>query len=157
MRAVGERTKFYRSAQGRAVGQAAATLRDAASVVRAVESETEWRPTPSAMCDWCPYWDLCPEKRHEWELLQRHHAEPSLLPNPAPAAEDAARAVDDAVEALRRRGEADAAFERARERILAYARATGSTALIAPTGMARVLRASEVEVTPRAAESDNTT
>jgi putative RecB family exonuclease len=128
--------------------QMAALLRDTARLVETIEAETDWRPTPSRHCTWCPYWDLCPEKRHEWELLQRHHAEPSLLPNPAPAAEAAARAVDGAVEALRRRDAADAALREARRRILDYARATGATLLTAPLGTARV-RGDEVTVTPR--------
>jgi len=125
--------------------QLATTLRDAAGVVRAVESETEWRPTPSPLCDWCPYWDLCPEKRHDWELLQRGRLEASLLPNPAPAAEEAARALDDAVGAIRRRLAAEADYEAARERLVAYARATGATLVRSGGAVARV-RDGEVRV-----------
>ncbi|HEU4395429.1 MAG TPA: PD-(D/E)XK nuclease family protein [Planctomycetota bacterium] len=122
-----------------------ATLLAAAKVVEQVESETEWRPTPSAMCDWCPYWDLCPEKRHAWELLQKGAVEASLLPNPAPAAEDATRAVDAAVAAIGRRLEAEADYEAAKERILAYARATGATVVRSGDASARI-RDGEVRI-----------
>ena len=29
-----------------------------------VEATTEFEPCESALCDWCPYWDLCPVKKH---------------------------------------------------------------------------------------------
>ncbi len=118
--------------------QIAALLRDTARLVDTVESEREWKPTVTPLCTWCPYWDLCPEKKHEWALLQKGTAEPSLLPHPAPAAEDAARALEDAVAALRRRRDAEAAYEEAQDRLLAYARATGATFVSGPSGTARV-------------------
>lgn len=118
--------------------QIAALLRETARLVEAVEAESDWRPTVSHLCSWCPYWDLCPEKMHEWALRQKGPAEPSLLPHPTPAAEDASRALEDAVEAMRRRREAEAALEDARQRILAYAKVTGAAAVSGPSGIARV-------------------
>jgi len=29
-----------------------------------IEAEREFRPHESALCGWCPYWDLCPAKKH---------------------------------------------------------------------------------------------
>ncbi|OGD11995.1 MAG: hypothetical protein A2Y86_01865 [Candidatus Aminicenantes bacterium RBG_13_62_12] len=29
-----------------------------------VGAEAEFAPTPGALCDWCSYWDICPEKKH---------------------------------------------------------------------------------------------
>jgi RecB family exonuclease len=120
--------------------QIRALLTDTARLVEEVEAETAWEPTVSPLCRWCPYWDLCPEKKHEWALLQKGRGEPSLLPHPAPEAEDAARAVDDAVEAILLRRQAEADLEEARGRILEYARIHGAAAIVAPTGTARVRR-----------------
>jgi putative RecB family exonuclease len=118
--------------------QIADLLREVAGLVQTVEAEREWKPTVSRLCDWCPYWDLCPEKKHEWALRQKSVVEPSLLPHPAPAAEEAARAVEDAVAAMRDRGRNEAALDVAKERILAYARATGAATVVSPAGKATV-------------------
>jgi len=29
-----------------------------------IEAATEYEPHESPLCDWCPYWDLCPVKKH---------------------------------------------------------------------------------------------
>ena len=118
--------------------QMEATLRDTAAVVDAVENETSWPPTVSKLCGWCPYWDLCPEKKHEWALRQKGREEPSLLPSPAPEAEAAARALEEAVAALRRGKVAKADLAAAKERLLAYSRATGATTVAGPSGTARI-------------------
>jgi CRISPR/Cas system-associated exonuclease Cas4 (RecB family) len=28
-----------------------------------IEAATEYEPHESPLCDWCPYWDLCPVKK----------------------------------------------------------------------------------------------
>ncbi len=38
--------------------------RELVGLAEAIESEREFRPRPSGLCDWCPYWAHCPEKRH---------------------------------------------------------------------------------------------
>ncbi|MBN2199117.1 MAG: PD-(D/E)XK nuclease family protein [Candidatus Aminicenantes bacterium] len=37
---------------------------DTMRLIDRIESETEFRPNESALCDWCSYWDLCPLKKH---------------------------------------------------------------------------------------------
>lgn len=128
--------------------QMEATLRNTAAVVDAVENETAWPPTASRLCDWCPYWDLCPEKKHEWALRQKGREEPSLLPSPAPEAEAAARALEDAVRALRRGKEAEADLAAAKERLAAYAKSTGATTVAGPDGTARI-QGGRVRLHPR--------
>ncbi|NUN52593.1 MAG: PD-(D/E)XK nuclease family protein, partial [Planctomycetaceae bacterium] len=54
-----------------------ALLQDTAALVEAVESTREWTATPSALCAWCPYWDLCPEKRHDWLAGRAPHGGPA--------------------------------------------------------------------------------
>jgi putative RecB family exonuclease len=127
--------------------QMAALLSATAALVEEVESEREWRPTVTPLCNWCPYWDLCPEKKHEWAIRHSAREEPSLLPSPAPAAEDAARLVDDAVQALARRAAAERDLEAAKARLLDYARATGSTRVESATGSA-VVRMGETPALP---------
>jgi putative RecB family exonuclease len=38
--------------------------RDIAGLIDKIEAETEFAPHESALCNWCPYWDLCPVKKH---------------------------------------------------------------------------------------------
>jgi putative RecB family exonuclease len=35
-----------------------------AELIDRIEAEREFAPHESALCDWCPYWDLCPVKKH---------------------------------------------------------------------------------------------
>jgi len=37
---------------------------DLAGLIDRIEAEQEFAPRESALCDWCPYWDLCPAKKH---------------------------------------------------------------------------------------------
>ena len=37
---------------------------DVAALIDRIEAERVWAPHESALCDWCPYWDLCPVKKH---------------------------------------------------------------------------------------------
>lgn len=122
-------------------------LGETARLVDDVEAETSWSPTVSRLCAWCPYWDLCPEKHHEWALLQKGREEPSLLPSPAPAAEAAARALEDAVAALR--GGRAEELEKARERLRQYGRSTGAANVSGPCGSARI-RGDDVQIVPQA-------
>jgi putative RecB family exonuclease len=34
------------------------------ALIDRVEATTEFEPCESALCGWCPYWDLCPVKKH---------------------------------------------------------------------------------------------
>jgi putative RecB family exonuclease len=34
------------------------------ALIDRIEVEREYAPHESALCDWCPYWDLCPAKKH---------------------------------------------------------------------------------------------
>jgi RecB family exonuclease len=35
-----------------------------AGLIDKIEAEREFAPHESALCNWCPYWDLCPVKKH---------------------------------------------------------------------------------------------
>jgi RecB family exonuclease len=35
-----------------------------AGIIDRIEAEQEFAPRESTLCDWCPYWDLCPGKKH---------------------------------------------------------------------------------------------
>ena len=37
---------------------------DVGALIDRIEAERMWVPHESALCDWCPYWDLCPVKKH---------------------------------------------------------------------------------------------
>ncbi len=38
--------------------------RDVLDLIKRIESDTEFRPKESALCDWCPYPEYCPAKKH---------------------------------------------------------------------------------------------
>jgi putative RecB family exonuclease len=38
--------------------------REIAGLIDRIEAEREFAPHESALCGWCPYWDLCPMKKH---------------------------------------------------------------------------------------------
>jgi len=37
---------------------------ETAALIDRIEAATEFPHHESALCDWCPYWDLCPAKKH---------------------------------------------------------------------------------------------
>jgi hypothetical protein len=37
---------------------------DVGVLIDRIEAERIWAPHESALCDWCPYWDLCAVKKH---------------------------------------------------------------------------------------------
>jgi len=37
---------------------------DVGALIDRIEAERVWAPHESALCDWCPYWDLCAVKKH---------------------------------------------------------------------------------------------
>ncbi len=42
----------------------AALKRELQELIDKIEREREFPPQESALCGWCPYWDLCPLKKH---------------------------------------------------------------------------------------------
>jgi putative RecB family exonuclease len=34
------------------------------AIIHRIEAETAFEPHESPLCSWCPYWDLCPAKKH---------------------------------------------------------------------------------------------
>jgi len=51
--------------RSRRTPEALAVLRkDIAGLIDRIEAEQEFAPHESALCNWCPYWDLCPLKKH---------------------------------------------------------------------------------------------
>jgi putative RecB family exonuclease len=45
-----------------------ALRKEIAGLIDRIESEREFAPCESALCNWCPYWDLCPAKKHLLKL-----------------------------------------------------------------------------------------
>jgi RecB family exonuclease len=51
--------------KSRRTPQALEALRtEIGELIDRIEAEREFAPHESALCDWCPYWDLCPVKKH---------------------------------------------------------------------------------------------
>jgi len=41
-----------------------ALKKEIGELIDKIEAATEYEPHESPLCDWCPYWDLCPVKKH---------------------------------------------------------------------------------------------
>jgi putative RecB family exonuclease len=41
-----------------------ALKKEIGELIDRIEATTEYEPHESPLCDWCPYWDLCPVKKH---------------------------------------------------------------------------------------------
>jgi putative RecB family exonuclease len=41
-----------------------ALKKELGALIDKIEATTEYEPHESALCGWCPYWDLCPVKKH---------------------------------------------------------------------------------------------
>lgn len=41
-----------------------ALRKETIALIDTIESTKEFPPHESALCDWCPYWDRCPKKKH---------------------------------------------------------------------------------------------
>ncbi|MCJ7485950.1 MAG: PD-(D/E)XK nuclease family protein [Candidatus Aminicenantes bacterium] len=41
-----------------------ALRKEIGELIDRIEATTEYEPHESPLCDWCPYWDLCPVKKH---------------------------------------------------------------------------------------------
>ncbi len=142
--------------------QMEALLRDTAELVASVESTEAWTATPSALCAWCPYWDLCPEKRHEWLAGRAPHGGPAAVgeglfgdheEKDRASAAEAERALGEAVRSLESGRAEDEEFRRASERLLDYARSTGAITVEGPAGKARIdVAAGTVRILPPGGE-----
>ena len=89
--------------------------------VRAATEAGDLLPRESALCDWCDYQSLCPAKRH---LFATAALSPAEFSN-----DDGVKIVDLFTEASRRRKEADAELEVARQEVIRFAAANNLTRL----------------------------
>lgn len=56
---------------------------DLAGLIDRIEAEREFPPHESALCGWCPYWDLCPAKKHLFKLQELPQADWKEVPGVA--------------------------------------------------------------------------
>ncbi|MBI4301856.1 MAG: PD-(D/E)XK nuclease family protein [Chloroflexi bacterium] len=89
--------------------------------IRAIESDTEFRPIESRLCDWCAYQPLCPAKKHLFET--------EMLPAEEFLAEEGVGLVNAYTEAKAKRKELETLEEEAKERLVEYARHFGLAAV----------------------------
>jgi putative RecB family exonuclease len=117
--------------------QLAALRADMIRLIDEIEATTVFGPCESALCNWCPYWDYCPAKKHE--------AKVEALP-PAEFSKDDGVALVDAyaaktAEKKGKQAELDALDEELgaiRGRVIALAEREGFTALKGSVCLLRV-------------------
>lgn len=87
-----------------------------------IESEADFSPRESALCDWCEYQYICPARRHLFEV--------SELPPENFKEDDGVKLVDDYAVLSEREKEIKREMEELRERIVRFAKERGLTKLV---------------------------
>jgi putative RecB family exonuclease len=98
----------------RNMAQVDKVAKDCVSMIKEIEGCKDFAPKPSALCDWCGYWEHCPEKKH----LARIEA---MAPAEA-AREDGFSLVNDYFRLKEEERKATEAAEAVRLRLIEYAR-----------------------------------
>ncbi|HNS04918.1 MAG TPA: PD-(D/E)XK nuclease family protein [Candidatus Saccharicenans sp.] len=89
-------------------------LRDEiAALINRIETEKEFPPQESGLCQWCAYWAYCPLKKHLVELQK--------LPPNEYLAEEGVALVDKYISYLEKKKQAEEELEKLKEAIIKYA------------------------------------
>ncbi|MEM2870042.1 MAG: PD-(D/E)XK nuclease family protein [Thermoplasmata archaeon] len=103
---------------------------ECAALIERIEGEREFKPRPGPLCDWCPYWSYCPEKRH---LVKIAELEP-----PDAAREEGFELVNRYAALKARERELAEELEGVRQRLIDYARREGVTRVRGSSAVASV-------------------
>lgn len=107
---------FDREIRSRRTPEELKTLKhDVMAAIDKVEADREFRPRESALCDWCPYPDYCPAKKHTVLTAK-------LTPNKY-LEESGVRLVNTFADLDRRKREIERDIEQVKEALIQYARA----------------------------------
>jgi putative RecB family exonuclease len=90
-----------------------------ASLIERIEAETDFKPTPCGLCNWCEYWQYCPEKKHLVKISE-------MKPKDAKA-EDGFALVNEFTKLKAQEKEVQTKLEDFKERIISYAGTEGLT------------------------------
>jgi len=91
-----------------------AAAADCVSLIREIEDCKDFSPNPSALCDWCGYWEHCPERKHPAKIA-------AMTPAMA-AKEDGFALVNDYYRLKEEERKAAEAAESARQRLIDYSK-----------------------------------
>ena len=126
---------------------------DLAALVSTIKHDHEYKPRPSALCDWCEYRDLCPEFAHPVKVA-------ALLPEER-RRDDGVRLVDALAAVARKRralGEEDKALEAEKKelegRLAAFAEGTGVTVVAGSEEEASISFKEEVRLPTKTHDPD---
>jgi putative RecB family exonuclease len=109
------------------------TLRkETIKLIDEIESEKDFHPTPSKLCDWCEFRVECP--------MTKHQAIANNLPPNQYLKEPGVNLVNRFVELRNRRSELDEEIEKVKEAILAYSRKQGLIMISGSDSSVRVWR-----------------
>lgn len=82
-------------------------------LINKIETEKEFPPQESSLCQWCAYWAYCPLKKHLVELRK--------LPPNEYLAEEGVALVDKYISYLEKKKQAEKELEKLKEAIIKYA------------------------------------
>jgi putative RecB family exonuclease len=98
----------------RTEGELDQVKQEVVDIIRKIEGDTDFRPRESALCDWCPYPEYCPAKKHIL-LTQRLSANKYL-------AEPGVKLVNRYADLDRKKGEIESELSRVKDALINYAR-----------------------------------
>jgi len=101
-----------------------------ASLIKTIEGTAEFRPAPGPLCDWCGYWEHCPEKKHLVKI--------GSLPPAEAAAEDGFALVNEYARLKGEERRISAGTDTLRERLLEYSKRENATRIRGSTAAVTV-------------------
>jgi len=96
--------------------------RETLELINEIESQTEFAPTESALCNWCEYIDICPAHRHLFEVEK--------LPPEEFKQDDGVKLVDSYAQLKEKKREVERNLDEIEERIINIAREKNLTKLV---------------------------
>lgn len=120
--------------------------KDCIALMERIEAETAFKPTPSALCDWCPYWAHCPEKKHLTKIDRMR---------PAQAASEDGFVLVNRYSTLKAQESAlKDELEQLREKLVDYARQTGSSKVRGSSQVASVSIQTQTRLPTRSSQKE---
>lgn len=96
--------------------------RETLELINEIESQTDFAPTESALCNWCEYIDICPAHRHLFEVEK--------LPPEEFKQDDGVKLVDSYAQLKEKKREVERELDEIEERIINLAREKNLTKLV---------------------------
>ena len=119
---------------------------DISSLIEKIEATKEFEPAPSRLCDWCEYWEHCPEKRHLVKIEQMKPAEAKK--------EDGFKLVNEYAKLKAQEKDTQTKLEDLKERIISYAKTENITKVRGSSAMASVSTSTSLALPSKSSDEE---